>query len=90
KKIERNVKAKGQDSLDSIHKAIRAIEDARDFYTKVKEKFADPSVKILFKRLADYNEDNRLVVESQYQFLSQMDKTSYYWEDEELLNSRPA
>lgn len=90
KKIERNVKEKTKDSMDNIHKAIRAIEDARDFYTKVKEKFSDPSVKILFKRLADYNEDNRLVVESQYQFLSQTDKTNYYWEDEELLNSRPA
>ncbi|MDX1961121.1 MAG: ferritin family protein [Leptospiraceae bacterium] len=92
KKIERNVKGISDNVLENIEKAMKAAEDARDFYEKSKDKFRDPDIKILLKRLADYSEEKRLMIEAQYMFLSQKDKTDYYWDDEELLKeaSRPA
>jgi hypothetical protein len=51
----------------------------------MKEKFSAPDIKLLFKRLADYNEENRLMMEAQYGFLTQKDKADYYWEDEDLV-----
>jgi rubrerythrin len=87
KKVERNVAQISKDSLENVEKAMRAAEDARDFYNKLKDKFANPDIKVLFKKLADYNEDNRLMIEAQYNFLSQNDKTAYYWEDEDLAKS---
>ncbi|MCB1178290.1 MAG: ferritin family protein [Leptospiraceae bacterium] len=84
KKVERNVGDVSKDSLENVEKAMRAAEDARDFYDKLKDRFANPDIKILFKKLADYNEDNRLMIEAQNTFLSQKDKTDYYWENEEL------
>lgn len=85
KKIERNVSKAIVDEQDKIEKAMRAAEDARDFYNKMKDKFSAPDIKLLFKRLADYNEENRLMMEAQYGFLTQKDKTDYYWEDEDLI-----
>lgn len=85
KKIERNVSKAVSDDQDKIEKAMRSAEDARDFYNKMKEKFSAPDIKLLFKRLADYNEENRLMMEAQYGFLTQKDKADYYWEDEDLV-----
>lgn len=85
KKIERNVSKAVSDDQDKIEKAMRSAEDARDFYNKMKDKFPAPDIKLLFKRLADYNEENRLMMEAQYGFLTQKDKADYYWEDEDLV-----
>ena len=85
KKIERNVSKAVSDDQDKIEKAMRSAEDARDFYNKMKEKCSAPDIKLLFKRLADYNEENRLMMEAQYGFLTQKDKADYYWEDEDLV-----
>jgi rubrerythrin len=87
KKIERNVGNLAENTLDNIQKAMSAAEDARDFYNKSKDKFRDPDIKILLKRLADYSEEKRLMIEAQYLFLTQKDKTDYYWDDEELLKT---
>lgn len=82
KKLERNVKNTTDSDLLNAEKAMRASEDAREFFNKAKEKFAIPEIKILFKRLADYHEENRLMIEAQYNFMSQKDHTNYYWEEE--------
>jgi rubrerythrin len=82
KKLERNVSEVSGDDLSNAEKAMRAAEDARDFYGKLKDKFSDPETKLLFKRLADYNEENRLMIEAQYNFMSQKDRPNYYWEEE--------
>ncbi|MCX7998824.1 MAG: rubrerythrin, partial [Leptospiraceae bacterium] len=60
----------------------KAAEDARDFYNKLKDKFSDPEIKIFFKRLSDYNEENHLLIEAQYQVISQKKQPHFYWEEE--------
>lgn len=73
------------DDLDAVERAMRISEEARDFYTKTKDKFKDPQIKVLFNMLASFSEGNRIMVESQYLFLQQKDKTKYYWEDDTLM-----
>jgi rubrerythrin len=85
KKIERNMKKEASNTLESIELAMKTTEDARDFYNKMKERFHNPEIKIFFKKLADYTEDNRLIIEAMNTYLSQKDKVDYYWDDEELL-----
>ena len=59
-------------------------ESSREIASKI-AKFPAPDIKLLFKRLADYNEENRLMMEAQNGFLTQKDKADYYWEDEDLV-----
>ncbi|MCB1144074.1 MAG: rubrerythrin [Leptospiraceae bacterium] len=85
KKIERNVRQEHSDDLQKVESALNTMEDARDFYNKMKDRFNNPEVKIFFKKLADYNEDNRILVEAMNTYLTQTDKVDYYWDDEELI-----
>jgi rubrerythrin len=82
RKLERNVKDVSNSDLINAEKAMQAAEDARDFFNKIKEKFTDPEIKILFKRLADFHEENRLLIEGQYNFMSQITHQNFYWEEE--------
>ncbi len=81
KKVEKKVFEVSNDDLTNIEKAMQSAEDARDFYNKLKDKFSDPEIKIFFKRLSDYSEENRLLIEAQYQVFSQKGQTNYYWEE---------
>ncbi len=85
KKVERNVESESIDDLQTVSNAMRVSEDARDFCQKMKDKFNDPNIKRFFNKLAFNKEEERILVESQYLFLQQTDKTKYYWEDESLL-----
>lgn len=88
RKIERNTAASFKDEIDAVQHAMKVSEDARDFLTKMKEKFKDPDIKRFFNKLAFIKEEDRIMVESQYLFLQQTDKTKYYWEDETLIDDK--
>jgi rubrerythrin len=81
KKVDRNITQDTKDDLDAVSHAMRVSEDARDFCEKMKTKFSDPSIKSFFNKLAFIKEEERIMVESQYLFLQQTDKTKYYWEE---------
>ncbi|MCE9500893.1 MAG: ferritin family protein [Leptospira sp.] len=88
KRLDRNTSnsPKGN-AVDAIQIALREGEDAKEFYDKMKNKFKDPNIKLLFQRLAYFNEENRALLTSQYSFLKERmhGGESYYWEDEELV-----
>ncbi len=88
RKIDRNTVIDYKDDLDAVQHALRVSEDARDFSNKMKDKFNDPAIKRFFNKLAFIKEEDRIMVESQYLFLQQTDKTKYYWEDEALASGK--
>jgi rubrerythrin len=85
KKVERNINKSSNNNLETVELAMKSTEDARDFYNKMKEKFQNHEIKLFFKKLADFSEDNRLMMEAMFNYLTQTDKVDYYWEDEDLM-----
>ncbi|HMV43692.1 MAG TPA: ferritin family protein [Leptospiraceae bacterium] len=88
RKIDRNTEHAFKDDIDAVQRAMQVSEDAREFASKMKEKFKDPAIKSFFNKLAFIKEEERIMAESQYLFLQQTDKTKYYWEDDSLVNSK--
>ncbi len=88
RKVERNTAEVYKDDIDAVQHAMRVSEDARDFSNKMKDKFKDPTIKRFFNTLAFIKEEDRILVESQYLFLQQTDRTKYYWEDEALISGK--
>lgn len=88
RKLDRNTHVDvGGNALDAIQIALREGEDARDFYAKMKSKFEDPKVRLLFQRLSYFNEENRSLLEFHYLFLKERmePEGNFYWEDMDLL-----
>ncbi len=75
----------GGDELEALRLATQEHEDAADFYKKISEKFDDPSIKFLFRALANFQEENRILLESYSSYLTQgtpYSQPSAYWEQE--------
>lgn len=88
KRLDRNkFKDTVGDELEALTLASQEHEDATEFYAKMADKFEDPNVKYLFKKLAHFQDENRTLLESYSIFLTQgtpYSQPSTYWEDETL------
>jgi len=88
RRLDRNTQADaGGDEMEAVTLATREHEDAADFYRRAVEKFEDPNVKALFSRLANFQEENRLLLESYSAYLTQGTPYSQpegYWDSEDL------
>ncbi len=62
--------AKGEE-MEALGLAVKLLEDAAEFYNKMSEKFEDPNVRYLFKQLANFKEESRLLMESFSAYISQ-------------------
>lgn len=88
RKLDRNKKLSILgDELLAIETTLREGEDATNFYSKIKNKFKDPNIKLLFQILSNYYEENKSLIESHILFLKEKnhDQESYYWQDEDLM-----
>ncbi|GBF51846.1 rubrerythrin [Leptospira ryugenii] len=83
----KNVEVK-QDEKKALELAIREGEDARNFYAKIRNKFQDPKINLLFQKLANFNEANSSLLEAQALAMEQSTVTEqvFYWEDDSLLS----
>jgi len=89
KKLDRNKSvSSGTDEKKALELAIREGEDARAFYAKLRHKFEDPKINLLFEKLAHFNESNTALLESQSMSLEQAKSKSqsFFWEDDQLLD----
>lgn len=75
------------DEKKALELAIREGEDARNFYAKIRNKFRDPKINLLFQKLAHFNEANNSLLEAQVLTMEQSTPADqvFFWEDEELL-----
>lgn len=76
------------DELEALRLAYQEHDDAAEFYHKIAEKFKDANKDIynLFERLAGFQEENRMLLESYATYTAQgskADKPDYYWEAEQ-------
>jgi len=75
------------DELEALNMARQEHEDASDFFQRMADKFEDPGVKYLFQKLANFQEENRILLESYSTYLTQgtpYSQPAAYWEDESL------
>lgn len=56
--------------LDALEMGIQAEKDAIAFYQEAAEKTEDPSGRALFKRLADWEEEHRRLLEAEHDYLA--------------------
>jgi rubrerythrin len=82
----KNVEVKS-DEKKALELAVREGEDARNFYAAIRNKFQDPKINLLFQKLANFNDANTSLLESQAMAMEQSLPADqmFYWEDEELL-----
>jgi rubrerythrin len=57
--------------MEALALATKQLEDAAEFYNKMSEKFEDPNIRYLFKQLANFKEESRLLMESFSTYISQ-------------------
>ncbi len=57
--------------IEALGLATKQLEDAAEFYDKMSKKFEDPNIQYLFKQLANFKEESRLLMESFATYLSQ-------------------
>jgi len=89
-KLDRNKSVEiGSNEKKALELAIREGEDARAFYAKVKNKFSDPKINLLFAKLSNFNESNTSLLEAQALSMEQKKTVDqvFFWEDEELLDA---
>ena len=75
------------DELEAVSLATREHEDAAEFYNKMADKFEDPNIRNLFRRLANFQDENRMLLESYAAYSTQGSPQSQpgaYWEAEDL------
>lgn len=75
------------DELEALTLAIREHEDTAAFFMKMAAKFDDVGIKYLFQKLANFQDENRILLESYSTYLTQgtpYSQPSAYWEDESL------
>lgn len=86
RRLDRNKsKNAGGDELEALHLAWQEHEDAADFYRKMTDKFEDPGIRYLFQKLSNFQEENRILLESYSSYLAQGtpgSQPAVYWEDE--------
>jgi rubrerythrin len=88
-KLERNMhQAVGDDERKALELAVLHGEDAKQFYGKLKDKFPDPKINMLFSRLQDFIDSNTNLIEAQAMALEQATPidSQFFWEDESLMS----
>ncbi|EHQ04808.1 MAG: ferritin family protein [Leptonema illini] len=69
--------------MDALGLATKTHEDAAEFYTKMGEKFDNPDIRYLFRQLANFQDECRLLLESFSAYKSQgtpYSQPSGYWD----------
>ena len=86
RKLDRNTKEDaGGDELQTVSLATQEHEDAAEFYHKIAGKFEDPNIRFLFHRLANFQDENRMFLESYSTFTTQgtpYSQPTAYWEED--------
>ncbi|MEM7182697.1 MAG: ferritin family protein [Spirochaetota bacterium] len=87
KRLDRNMSHVPKDDLEVMEAILREEEDAKNFYSKIRNKFKDPNIKLLFQKLSHFSDENRTLIESQLMFLKEQteEDENYYWNDDELM-----
>lgn len=88
-KLERNMNQEvGSDDRKALELAVLHGEDAIRFYGKMKDKFPDPKINLLFSRLQSFIETNTNLIEAQIMALEQATpiEAQFFWEDENLMD----
>jgi rubrerythrin len=75
------------DEQEALMLAYKEHDEAAEFYHKVADKFKDlnPDIYHLFEKLAGFQEENRMLLESYATYTAQgskADKPDYYWDEE--------
>ncbi|WCL47652.1 ferritin-like domain-containing protein [Leptospira sp. GIMC2001] len=89
-KLERNMnQAVENDERKALELAVLHGDDAREFYGKLKDKFPDPKINLLFRRLQDFIDTNTNLIEAQIMALGQANQPElqFFWEDDSLMEA---
>jgi len=73
------------DEIEAVSLATREHEDAADFYRRMKDKFEDRGLQVLFGQLSNFQDESRHLLESYAAYLTQgtpASQPSAYWEQE--------
>ncbi len=87
-RLERNMNQEVEsDEKKAMEIAVTHGEDAKKFYGKLKDKFPDPKINLLFSRLQDFIDTNTKLIEAQILAMGQsaQPEAQFFWEDEELM-----
>jgi rubrerythrin len=88
RKLDRNTQRDaGGDELEAVSLATQEHEDAAEFYRKMAGKFEDPNIRFLFHRLANFQDENRMFLESYSTYATQgtpYSQPTAYWEEDLL------
>jgi len=84
RRLDRNkMQSAATDELEALRLAYQEHDDAAEFYTRMADRFDDPGIKYLFQRLAHFQQENRMLLESYTSYTAQgSSQPSFYWEDE--------
>lgn len=88
-KLERNMNQEIEaDERKALELAVAHGEDAKKFYGKIKDKFPDTKINILFSRMQDFIDTNTHLIEAQIMAMGQSSQpeAQFFWEDEALMN----
>lgn len=97
RRLDRNTHMNvGEDEMEAMVLAAREHGDMSEFYGKMVKRFKDASTQLLFKTLSNFQDENRLLIESYLAYILQSSSSSrnnFYWDDdamgEELHKSPP-
>lgn len=87
-KLERNMnETLSKVEHEALERAIQVNEDAKEFYGKIKGKFNDPKINLLFDQLHRMVESNLSLLEAQSMNFQQSfkQKVQFFWDDMVLL-----
>lgn len=88
-KLERNMNQEvGSDDRKALELAVLHGEDAIQFYGKLKDKFPDPKINLLFQKLLGFIETNTNLIDAQIMALEQSTPVDaqFFWEDDSLMS----
>jgi len=77
----------GSDEMEAMVLAAREHGDNSEFYGKMLKRFKDPSICLLFKTLSNFQDENRLLIESYLTYIlqgSSNPEIDYYWDDSDM------
>ena len=88
RRLDRNTHMNvGTNEMEAMVLAAREHGDTSQFYGKMVKRFQDPSIQLLFKTLSNFQDENRLLIESYLSYIMQGSinaRNNFYWEDEEI------
>lgn len=88
-RLERNMNQDvGSNERKALELAVLHGDDAKKFYGKLKDKFPDPKINLLFSRLQDFIDMNTNLLEAQIMTMEQATpiERQYFWEDRALMD----